>query len=140
MFKSLVRVMPVAAILWGVAAMGSIGAASAGCVRCGCGLGLPGPAEAAPAACRLGDGGEPAPFRPPQPTFHVDQGPSYRVVVVAPDDEPRWLRFAHREPHPYIRTRYGHHWWTTRVFADDRHRIAPRRPHGAGHDRDRWPE
>ena len=73
---------------------------------------------------------------PVQPTFYVDQGPTYRAVLVAPEDAERWLVFAHPHLYPYIHSSYGpDHWWTTQIRADGLSMVPHRRypPH---HHRD----
>ncbi len=111
----LVRMLAVAGAA--AASMLSIESASAGC---GCGFGFPGPAAPSSALPWYEPYAAPAPL---QPSFFVEQGPTYRAVIVAPEDAQRWLRFPHPHPYPYIHTWYGHrHWWATRVAAEGPYR------------------
>jgi hypothetical protein len=106
----------------------SVQPASAGC---GCPCGFPG-------AC--GAWAEPYAYgayvtAPLQPTFYVEQGPTYAAVLVAPEDAQRWLVFPHPDPHPYIHTWYGpHYWWTTQLAADPSTRL-PRARYTSRHHR-----
>lgn len=43
------------------------------------------------------------PVPPLQPSFHVEQGPTYHAVIMAEDDVERRLEFSHPHYFPYIR-------------------------------------
>ncbi len=98
---SVVRMLSVAAVA--AASMLSVETASAGC---GCG-GFPG-AVGVPYGPPLYAPYPPAPL---QQTFFVEQGPTYRAVIVAPEDAQRWLRFSPPHPYPYVHGWYGWRRW-----------------------------
>jgi hypothetical protein len=69
--------------------------ASGGCPGCECVVAC-GPASLPP-----------IPVAPIQPSFHVEQGPTYNAVIIAEEDVERRLKFLHPHYFPYIRHHHG---------------------------------
>ena len=79
-----------------LASIGSISAAAAGCVSCGC--------ADLPTGCVASvDDIAPVLLSPLPPSFHVEQGPTYKAVIIAEDEVERRMMFDHPRYFPYIR-------------------------------------
>ena len=68
------------------------------CLPPACGLPCPAPLASGP---RL--------MPPFEPSFHVEQGPTYQAVLIAEEDVERRLEFSHPHWFPYVAPRWRRH-------------------------------